>query len=587
LDERIARVESSVDELRLLVQSLQRRLDALETRGSLGTDIDARAGTEAVVADKGKDRAEEATAKDPYDPIAILTLIGRLFLVLAGGFFLRAMTDTGVIAPPIGLGLAFTYALAWLYMTDRAADRRQVPSALFHALAAAMVAFPLLVEATMKFKVLSATTSAMGIALVSAVMLVVAWRQRMSAVAWLAVAAAVPTSFALLIQTGVVVPFAFFLIAFGLTTLWLSEWLDWRGVPWPTALAADIAVVGVTLRALAPEHQDSPETAMLLQSLLLGGYVISAGIRTLLRDQRATYFEMAQTAAALVVGLGGAVFLTRTTGTIPVALGVASIAFGAGCYGAVVRFIEKREDGAWNAYFYSSLALVLVMTGFMLVLGDPWPAIIFAVLGALAAWLWARGNRRFTILHGGVYLVAAGVVSGTLAYSVGALAFTPAGPWALPSGAMVAVMIAAGLSSWLVTTRPQSDRELFDSVLRFVIVLVFVGSAGACVIGYLAPLAGGLADGTVDPGVLATVRTSVLSLATLLLAWLGRSARFREWGWLVYPLLIGIGAKMVAQDFQASRPATLFIAMALYGAALIVAPRLRRRGEKHATQPGN
>jgi hypothetical protein len=152
---------------------------------------------------------------------------------------------------------------------------------------------------------------------------------------------------------------------------------------------------------------------------------------------------------------------------------------------------------------------------------------------------------------------------------------------------MVAVMIAASLSAWLVTTRPQSESELFDSVLRFVIVLVFVGSAGACLVGYLAPLAGGLADGTVDPGVLATLRTSVLSLATLGLAWLGRSARFRECGWLVYPLLIGIGAKMVVQDFPASRPATLFIAMALYGAALIVAPRLRRREGKPATQPGN
>jgi hypothetical protein len=41
-----------------------------------------------------------------------------------------------------------------------------------------------------------------------------------------------------------------------------------------------------------------------------------------------------------------------------------------------------------------------------------------------------------------------------------------------------------------------------------------------------------------------------------------------------------IGLKMVAQDFKFSRPATLFIALALYGAALIIAPRLRRHGNK-------
>jgi hypothetical protein len=59
-------------------------------------------------------------------------------------------------------------------------------------------------------------------------------------------------------------------------------------------------------------------------------------------------------------------------------------------------------------------------------------------------------------------------------------------------------------------------------------------------------------------------------------AWIGRHPRFREWGWLVYPLLVAIGLKMMTQDFKFSRPSSLFIAMALYGAALIVAPRLRR-----------
>jgi hypothetical protein len=43
---------------------------------------------------------------------------------------------------------------------------------------------------------------------------------------------------------------------------------------------------------------------------------------------------------------------------------------------------------------------------------------------------------------------------------------------------------------------------------------------------------------------------------------------------------------MVAQDFKFSRPATLFIALALYGAALIVAPRLRRGGDKSGVTAG-
>jgi hypothetical protein len=582
VDQRIARVEAGVDELRLVIQSLQQRLEALEARVGGMVPAGSQPATEEAALNAPEDADSEVTAKGPYDPIAILTLIGRLFLVLAGGFFLRAMTDTGVIALPIGLGLAFVYALAWLFMTDRTAGKGQVPSALFHALAAAMVAFPLLIEATTRFKVLTAVTSTLGITVVSAFMLVVAWRQRLYLVAWLAVAAAILTSFSLLIKTGVVAPYACFLIVFGLATLWLSYWRGWRGIPWPAAVAADVAVIGVTLRAFAPEHQDSPEVAMLLQSLLLGGYVASAVIRTLIRGERISYFEMVQTAAALLVGLGGAVFLTRTTGTIPVVLGVASLAVGLGCYAIDVRVMEKREDGVWNAYFYSSLALVLVLTGLTLVLAEPWPAIVFALVGALAAWLWSRGGRPFALLHSAAYLFIAGIVSGALAYCIGALALPVAGPWMLPGAAVPVLVVAAGLSGWLATLRQESDREWFESTLRFTIVLVFVTTAGGSIIGYLAPAVGGAGDGAVDAGVLATVRTSVLSIAALLLAWLGRRERLREWGWLVYPLLVAIGVKMVMRDFPLSRPATLFVAMALYGAALIVAPRLRRRKGKTA-----
>ena len=96
------------------------------------------------------------------------------------------------------------------------------------------------------------------------------------------------------------------------------------------------------------------------------------------------------------------------------------------------------------------------------------------------------------------------------------------------------------------------------------------------VVGWLAPLVAGRADGGVDLGALATVRTVVLASAALLIAWMSRRARFREWAWLVYPLLVATGIKMIAQDFKDSRPATLFVALAVFGVALIVAPRLRR-----------
>jgi hypothetical protein len=582
VDDRTARLESNVEQLRLAILSLQQRLDALEAKRASGV----AAASDALAAESTEVRADVASAgapaKDPYDPIAILSLIGRLLLVLAGGFFLRAMTDTGAIARPVGLALAFAYALVWLFMTDRVGARRQVPSAVFHALAAAIVGFPLLVEATTRFKVLAGTTSAIALAVLTAGLLFVAWRQRLRAVAWLAVIGALPTSFVLLIQTGVVAPFAFYLIALGVATLWLGYTLDWWGPRWPAALAADIAVIGVTLRVLAPEHQDAPQVAMALQLTLLGAYVVSIAIRTLIRGRNVTFFEVMQTAAALIVGIGGAVYLTRVTGIHPEAIGVASLLFGSACYAVAVAFIDRHEGSGRNVYFYTSLALVLVVAGFTLVIVEQWLGVVFALLAVLAAGLWSRFGRLFMLLHGAAYLVAAGVVSGTLKYGAMAVAAGEVGQWALPGAVMLVVLVAATLSAGLSSAWPDSDEGEFASGLRVVIIMVFVWAAGGCVIGYLAPVAGGLADRSVDPGVLATVRTGVLALATLLIASLGRHPRFREWGWLVYPLLVGIGLKMVAQDFKYSRPATLFIAMGLFGAALIIAPRLLRRGGRKA-----
>jgi heme/copper-type cytochrome/quinol oxidase subunit 2 len=120
--------------------------------------------------------------------------------------------------------------------------------------------------------------------------------------------------------------------------------------------------------------------------------------------------------------------------------------------------------------------------------------------------------------------------------------------------------------------------------MRVVIVAALAWAAVGCITGFLAPVLAQSVDGIVDLGVLATLRTGVLAAATLLIAWGARHDRLREWAWLVYPMLVLIGLKMVAQDFKHSRPATLFIALALYGIALILAPRLRRgRGQSTLT----
>jgi hypothetical protein len=486
------------------------------------------------------------------------------------------MTDSAVLAPPVGLSVGFAYAMVWLFFADRGGGRRQVPSAFFHALAAAMIAYPLLVEAATRFKVLGGTASAIAVTGLTAAMLFVAGHQRLRAVAWITVVGAIATSAALLVQTGAVAPFACFLIAFGVATLWFGYALDWWGLRWPAAIAADVAVIGVTLRVLAPEQQDPPQVALLLQFLLLLAYVTSIAIRTLVRGRNVVPFEVAQTAAALVVGFGGALYLTQATGILPATIGLVSLVLGAASYGVAVVFLDRRKDNGTNVYYYTTLALVHVLAGFLLTLGEPSLGVVLAGLATLAAVLWSRFGRSFMLVHCVVYLIAAAIVSGTLGYSLRMLAASTDGPWTGPAGVMLVIVAAGALSVGFAATRRNATGDQLAGALRLVIMLVFFAAVSACVTGYVAPLVGSMPDGSVSRGVLATVTTVVLSAATLLVAWVGKQPRFREWTWLVYPLLVGTGLKMAGQDFKYSRPATLFIAMALFGTALIVAPRLRR-----------
>jgi hypothetical protein len=440
-----------------------------------------------------------------------------------------------------------------------------------------MVAFPVVLEATTHFKVLPGAASAAALAVLTSGILAVAWRRRLQALAWIAVAVAVPTSVVILAKTGVVVPHAYFLILFGVVALWMGYSLDWLLVRWPVAAVADIVVVGVTLRALAAQPQETPAAALAAQVALLGAYLASIAIRTLVRGRNVVPFEVVQTAAALVVGLGGALSVTRATGAGAAALGAASVLIGIACYGVAFAFIERQQHRGRNVYFYTSLAVVLVLVGVTALLPASAATGVMAALAVVCSGAWSRIGRLFLLIHAAVYLVAAAIVSGAVGYDIREVIAGAGPPWPLPSSAMLVVLAASALSAWLAAREPASDGSPWARAPRFAIVLVLVLSAGGAVVGYLAPVLARQPDGSIDPGMLATIRTGVLALAALAVAWIGRHARFREWDWLVYPLLVGIGLKMAAQDFPNSRPATLFAALALYGAALIMAPRMRRR----------
>jgi hypothetical protein len=505
----------------------------------------------------------------------VLSFVGRTFVALGGAFLLRALTDAAIVPLPQGTALGLAYAFVWLVMSDRAAASRQPTSAAFHGLVAVIVAFPLIWESVTRFQLLTPGAAAIALTIVSTLMLAAALRQRSQTLAWLAVLAALGTSLALVAATRVVLPFAVFTIALGVATLWIGYSADWVLLRWPVALIADLMVIAITMRATGGNWPDPPPQVIAVQLLLLTGYLASVAARTLVRGREVNAFEGLQTAAVLAVGFGGAVYVARATGFGSTALATVNLLFGVGCYAVALAFLARQRELHRNVTFYSSLGLLLVLVSLALLLSGPAMALAWTALGVLTT-VSALRTRRVTLnAHAAVYVAAAAVASGLLMTATTALIGQPAAEW--PAMSWTALAVLAGVAAcWAVPMSGDAGAAAIRRIPRVLITIVLIWSAGGWLVGLVAAALGAGFGHAPDAGVIATVRTSVLAAAALVLAWVGRSERFRESAWLLYPVLAAGGLKLLVEDMPRSRPATLFIALALYGGALIVAPRIGR-----------
>jgi hypothetical protein len=589
------RPEARLDALERAVASLEARLAAIET--SADDRIDGRsperphdrsperlALLSPGVASPLQQRERFGQEREPFrraiDPATILTLAGRTLMVLGGAYLLRALTESAVWPVWFGVTAGFVYAASSLVATSRAARANRSLSAQFHGATAVMIALPLLWEAVTRFRLLDAIGASLLLAVLVLATLAVAARARLQPVAWLATIGFVVSSVALTAATSVVLPFAVADIVVGVATLWIGYTVDWIWLRWPVALVADVAVVALGVGAATGTASSGPAVIVAVQLLLLGGYVASVAIRTLLRGREVIPFEAIQSTVALVVGFGGAIQVAQTTGSGTRLLVSIAVASGVGCYGVAFAFIARRQGVRRNFWFYTSMALVLIVGG--TAIGVPYPALWWAVLAVAAATVAAArvhradagrraaapGATTLTV-HAAAYLVAAVFTSGLMAISARALIGPPITQSPL-SPQPLAVFIG-GCVCWLVLARGDADtRSEYARLPRAAIALVLAVAGGA----WLAALV--VSDGTAA-GQAATVRTIALAVTALGLAWVGRSPRRREASWLVYPTLALGGVKLLAEDFPHSSAATLFVALAMYGAALIAAPRLIRR----------
>jgi hypothetical protein len=576
MDDRVARLEEQVGELTRALRGLEERLEALEARGVATSKAPAEPLWPQLTRAAGAEVRERPAAEGGGS----LALLGRTLIVLGGAFLFRALTESGAVPVTLGLGLGLLYALVWLIFADRAAAHGRRMSAGFHAAAFVVIAPPLTWEAASRFHVLSAEGSAAALVAVTALALGLAWRRRLRAVAWLASLGAVLSAWALMGSVEPILPAVLVLVLVRAADDWLAAWTDWWALPWVGAGLVDLTVAFVVMRELfGEETADWGDLSVLLALFVLGAG--SVAVRALKPTWGMRRFELAQAAMATLIGYGSALRLVRELPGAPFAVGLGSLVVAAACLALGLDLLGKRPARRHAFFLFGALGLVLVLGGTALVLPSTGRSILWAALAVATVWLASRRDSVTLGLHAGIYLLAAAVSSGLLVAASYGLWAPASSSWPPlePVAWLVLTVALVAATFELPATSPYWGSVV--ALPGLVLLGVTVWLAAGAFLRILVPAVAGSPGAGASPAMVAGVRTLVLAAAALLLALASHLRRFRTARWLVFAVLAAGGVKLAIEDFRVAGAAELFVALALYGGALIAAPRLARRRHHH------
>jgi hypothetical protein len=549
------------DALEREVRDLAKRVSEIEAHLGLA-ELRAGSPTPAPI--------QASPAAAPPELASILPLAGRALLGLAGAYLLRSLTESRSISPGAGVAAGILYAMAWLVWAARTPALRQLEAAV-HSLTAVLILSPLLWEATLDFHAISTWTAAAMLIAFGVFGLAVSWRKNLLIVATIPVLAVLGTSGALLLATHDLSPFTTVFLAMA-AAVEVSACLDhWLSERWLAAAAADVSVLLATRLVTGahglPEVYAPIPHGWLICALvaLLATYLCSTAVRTLLRGFTFTRFEIAQSAIAFAIVLDGALRLSATDPRLTPVIGTLVLSGGAGCYLVSFLRLDRRGVSSRNFYTYSTFAILLVLAGSRILFrqnGD----ILWYFMAVASAGAGRFFGRMTLAVHAAAFLLLALVYSGAAQDSLAMLVGAAPGH-AVPQPALWMGAIAA-LLAYGLTARTSQTVHL---TMAAAATAVCAGIAAGCLTAAYHYIFGPQAN----QAFCATLRTSVLAILALLLAWAAPRWKHPELSRLIYPVMILGAYRLVAQDLHEEK-AVLFVSLLVYGAALTTLPRLKK-----------
>jgi len=552
-------VNSSITDLETRLAAVERRLAILEGG-----------------ADEVHDSDREAAAPTLGDGFAAnaSTHVGHVLLIFGGAYLLRAITDFQFVPTAVGVFMGATYAVFWLFMAyRRGGTESQRTNAVFYGGTSVVLTLPLLHEATAKFELLSGVEGIVALFIYCALAMAVAVVRNQKVLAWMVTAGGIATATASLVASHTAVSVAAFLLFLGVASLWAEYRRQWLGLRWLGAIGANLGVLALVGLAHSDSWSIDPRLPFVFAVVLLAIYLSSFTYHSHVRDQLLGVFETVQTLIA-----GGIVFGSASMAVQGGQLGIAtagmlSMLLGVGGYAlAVAR--GTREQRYRNFFYYSTFGLVFVVAGTGLLLPIIWAAVVWALMAVVMAWFSGRTGWVSPSLQCTFLLLAAGIGSGLLVTGLEALVGDPSNGWAVLTYSHVGVA-AATVACLFIPVAQESERwGALAGMPQLIVLALSVWEVGGLIVVIGSLVFIGASGAELNLAALAALRTAVLSAASVTLALSSRHWRWPEARWLVYPVLVLVGIKLFVEDFPNGQPASLFVALAFVGSALLLVARL-------------
>lgn len=571
-------ITSLLERLTIQVEDLERRVAALE-----------RPPEEPVVAHPQPAAMPLQRPRPPatwrgFPPVegssAVVPILGKAVLGMAGAYLLRALAESSSIPKlPVSF-LAICYAYFWMFWAARLHRSSSFASATY-GLTSALILSPLLWESTVRFQVLSPAFASVWLIGFVALAVVLAWRDDLQILPWIAALASLGTALALIVATRDLVPLTTSILivaALFETATCLGQHLTMRAIPMlASAFAVWLLVYVMTASANVPEGYKAADPHVItgLSLLLMTIYGSSIAVRGFAMCERITLLDLFSGALAFGVGSFG-VFATARTAVVAL-LGMLFVLLAGGCYwGALSHF--AAEIHRRNRRISASWAAALLLAGTFLLMPAGWREIFFCLAAMSAAYLYARTGKLSLGVHVSIYLAVAVAVSPVMSYGLSALAGSVP---AIPDWRFWAVGLCAALCYGIGARHVEDQRR---RRLLWILPALLVGFAAAAIaVGAVVKLFAGRIDA--GASMLSVTRTIVIATLALMFGIFGFKLRRPELGWAAYAV-VGFGTiKLVLEDLRFGNAASLVLSLLFYGMILILLPRLGTGDRRIADSP--